>query len=198
MRIAHLILFIPLLTIGLQACAPIAGGIVAGAAALHDRRSTGTLVEDQNIELKAINRLASNEALENGTNISVTSYNRIVLMTGQATTPELRAQAAGIIANINNVRLVHNEVQVRDISDLKQRTSDAYITTTVKGSMFGIEGMEGFDPLHVKVVTDDGVVYLLGLVTNTEAEAVTETTRRTNGVKRVVRMFEYIDGKDIK
>ncbi|RMG28800.1 MAG: BON domain-containing protein [Gammaproteobacteria bacterium] len=179
----------------LVGCAPL---VVGGAAATtaevaHDRRTAGTVIDDQAIELKAFRAIHKDKTLASQSHISVTSYNLNVLLTGETPTEALRQRAAEIVRRIPRVRRVYNELVVAGPSSLTSRSNDTLITTKVKLALFHIKGLKGFDPTRVKVVTERGNVYLMGLLTHEEADAVAETARRVGGVQRVIKLFEYID-----
>jgi osmotically-inducible protein OsmY len=178
----------------LTGCAGVViGGAAVGAASIaHDRRSTGTIVEDQSIESKLFDQLSKDEELAKNSHIDVTSYNKAVLLSGEVATPKQRQQAEDIARRVENVKYVHNELIIAPPSSLSERSNDALITSKVKASLFQIDGITGFDPTRVKVVTERGTVYLFGLLTQAEAEAVTSTVRRVGGVQKVVKLFEYI------
>lgn len=171
-------------------CAPliVAGG-ATGVAVVHDRRSAGTVIDDQTIEFQALGSLHADKELYRQAHINVTSYNRVALLTGEAPTEELKNRAAEIVRGIEKVRRAHNEITLAAPSSFTSRSADTLLTGRVKAAMVGIEG---FDPTRVKVVTENGVVYLLGLVTRAEAQTATEAARTTSGVQRVVRIFEYV------
>lgn len=172
----------------LQGCFP-AAVVATGAAAMiaTDRRSPGIYVEDENIELKAGARLR--EERFGTTHVNATSFNRRVLLTGEAPTEELRKQVEQAVRSIPNVRDVDDEIQVAGASSLAARGNDSLITGNVKARMVN-NGK--FSPNHVKVVTEANVVYLMGLVTPAEGDAAAEIARTTQGVSRVVKVFEYI------
>jgi osmotically-inducible protein OsmY len=182
---------ITIVTLSGCAGAVIVGGTAASAA--HDRRTLGSFVEDQNIELKAGGAISNNEELNKNTHINVTSYNGIVLLTGEAPTPAMRGKAEDIVKKIEKVRRVHNEITIASPSALGSRTSDTWITTKVKTSLLNIKTHEGFDPTRVKVVTENGTVFLMGLIRRSEANDVVDVVRKVKGVQRVVKVFEYID-----
>ncbi len=191
----HLIttIAISVLAIALQGCAEmLAGGAAIGASAVHDRRSAGTVMDDEAIEWKALGELRSDGELWNQTHINVTSFNRAVLLTGEAPSEELRARVEQRVKGLPGVNRVYNEIAIAAPSSYLSRSSDTVITGKVKTSFMGIQDIEGFDPTRVKVVTERGIVYLLGLVTRVEADAVTEKARQVGGVQRVVRLLEYI------
>lgn len=172
----------------LSGCIAVAaGGVAASVMVAEDRRTVGTMTEDQGIELKAASRI---EEKVKDAHINVTSYNRAVLLTGEVPSEAAKSDAERIARAVENVRSVFNELQVSGNSSLQARTNDAVITSKVK-ARFVDAGK--FSPLHVKVVTENGVVYLLGLVKRQEAADATEVARTTGGVRKVVRVFEYLD-----
>ena len=172
----------------LSGCIAVAaGGVAAGVMVAEDRRTVGTMTEDQGIELKAASRI---EEKVKDAHINVTSYNRAVLLTGEVPSEAAKSDAERIARAVENVRSVFNELQVSGNSSLQARTNDSVITSKVK-ARFVDAGK--FSPLHVKVVTENGVVYLLGLVKRQEAADATEVARTTGGVRKVVRVFEYLD-----
>lgn len=173
----------------LSGCMAVA---VGGAAATgymvgEDRRTVGTMTEDQGIELKAASQI---EEKMKDAHINVTSYNRAVLLTGEVPTATNKADAERIARAVENVRSVFNELQVSGNTSMQARTNDSVITSKVKGRF--VDGGK-FNPLHVKVVTEDGVVYLMGLVKRQEADSATQIARTTGGARKVVRVFEYLD-----
>jgi osmotically-inducible protein OsmY len=192
-------LFRALLTIMFTAtlfygCAAAAvGGAATGGAAAHSRRTVGTFVDDEGIELKARLGVLEDKQLNSQIHINIISYNGVALMVGQAPTDTLSQQAQTIVAGIEKVRLVHNEMTLAAPNSYMTRTSDSLITAKVKTALFGVRGLENFDPTRVKVVTEDGVVYLMGLLHRQEAEAAAASTSQVGGVEKVVKLFEYID-----
>lgn len=188
MRYAILVLIAALPLV--QGCAPlvIGGAAATGVVVAQDRRTVGTMTEDEGIEQRASGRLR--DRFGDNANISVTSYNRMVLLTGQAPDAKVRAEAETIARGVQNVRGVYNEVAVAGAASYTARSNDSILTSKVK-ARFVDSGK--FSALHVKVVTDNGVVYLMGLVKKQEADEATEIARTTSGVQKVVRVFEYID-----
>lgn len=179
--------------VSLSACIPlIAAGAATGVAVAHDQRSAGAVIDDQAIELKAIGALKGETQLYSESHLNVTSYNGIVLVTGEAPTQELRDRVTNIVRGIDKVRTVHNEVAIAAPSSLMARSSDTVLTGKVKARLIG---ERGFDSSRVKVVSEGGVVYLMGIVTRNEAEVATEIARTTDGVQRVVRLFEYAENQ---
>jgi len=177
----------------LSGCAPVVvGGAATTATVAHDRRTTGSVVEDQAIELRIKNSLSEDAEIDRLAHINVTSYDGIVLLSGEAPSEALRTRAGQIAREAEKVRRVHNEIQLAAPSSMMTRSSDSWITTKVKSSLFGVK-IEGFDPTSVKVVTENGTVFLMGLVNQAEAAAATEQARQVSGVQRIVKLFEYID-----
>ena len=177
-------------TAALQGCAPlVVGGVAVGAATIHDRRPYYVVIDDQDIELSAMGVINADPGLKKGSRIAVTSYNRKVLLTGQADTARLVARAGELVSRLQKVELVLNEIQVGPRISLAQEGEDTLITSRALIALTKID-LPGFDPTRVKVVTEDDVVYLMGLVSPAEADAATEKVRYVPGVKRVVRLFE--------
>ena len=180
-----LVAALPLL--GGCAAAVIGGAAATGVLVANDRRTVGTVTEDQGIELKSSGRVGAGVK---DAHINITSYNKMVLLTGEAPNAAAREEAERITRGVENVRGVYNELQVAGTSALSARTNDAYITSKVKARF--VDGRK-FNPVHVKVVTESGVVYLMGIVNRAEGEAATDIARTTSGVQKVVRLFEYMD-----
>lgn len=174
----------------LQGCATaVVGGAAVGTSVALDRRTAGVYVGDQEIEIRAMNRLR--EAFPQKTdNISATSYNRQVLLTGQVPDEDTRARAGDVIKGIPDVRTVFNELAVSGVTSLTSDANDVALTTKVKTRMLRDERVPG---VKIKVVSEAGVVYLMGLVTHAEADASTDVARTTAGVTKVVTLFEYIN-----
>lgn len=171
----------------LQGCFPLAvTGMGAAAIMATDRRTTGMYVEDESIEWKALARLRGESR---GAQVNATSYNRRVLLTGQAPGEAEKKRIEDLVRAIPNVREVTNEIELAGASSLTSRGNDALITSNVKARMVN---NRRFSPTHVKVVTEAGVVYLMGLVTEAEADAAVDIARTTSGVSRVVKVFEYV------
>lgn len=172
----------------LQGCFPVvATGVGAGAALVSDRRTSGTYVEDEGIEWKVASRIR--ERFGDAVHVNVTSYNRNVLLTGEIPNESVRGELDRIVAGVDHVRGVINEVVVGPHSALTSRGNDALITSNVKARFVDAQR---FSAHHVKVVTEANVVFLLGIVTRAEADAAAEVARTSKGVRKVVRVFEYI------
>jgi osmotically-inducible protein OsmY len=171
----------------LQGCFPLAvTGVGAAALMASDRRTTGTYIEDESIEWKVIGRMR--ERFPNA-HVSATSFNRRVLLTGQAPSEDMKKQIEEAVRGIENVKEVTNELQMAGASSIASRGNDALISSNVKARMVN-NGR--FSPQHVKVITESGVVYLMGVVSPPEGDAAVDIARNTSGVSRVVKVFEYV------
>ena len=179
---------------GLAGCFTAAAtGIVVGGLAAVDRRTIGAQTEDQGIELKSYEALRVNKAQGGG--ISVTSFNRRVLLTGQVETEGIKERAARVVGAVENVREVHNELVVAGRASFGSSVTDTSITTRVKTALLNSSEVPGNS---VKVVTEKTTVYLLGLVTRSEGEAAARIASRTSGVARVVTVFEFISPEEAR
>ncbi|WP_455234409.1 BON domain-containing protein [Thiogranum longum] len=178
----------------LNGCVPVVlvGGAAATASVVHDRRTTGSIVEDEAIEIRIKTALRQDEEIAEQTHINVTSYNGIVLLSGEAPSQSLSTRAGAIARNDKQARRVHNELKIAAPSSAMTRSSDAWITTKVKSSLVGLD-IKGFDPSRIKVVTENGTVYLMGMVYHREADAAVAQTQQVKGVQRIVKLFEYLD-----
>lgn len=175
-------------TVALGGCVGLAaGGAATGAAIVHDRRTAGTFIDDQAIEIKALKHILEDPELSERAHINVTCYNLVALVTGEAPDEALRQRAVEIVRNLPKVRHVYDEIAIAAPSSMVSRSSDALITAKVKTKLFTLEG---FDANRVKVVTERGIVYLMGLLTDAEAQRVVTTARAVGGVQKVVTLFE--------
>ena len=179
---------------GLAACAPmIIGGAVMGTMIAVDRRTTGTLVEDEGIELRAASRIRDN--LGDRVHINVTSYNRQLLLTGEVPNAQDRQLVERVVATVDTVRSVVNEVAIQPISTFTQRSSDTLTTGRIKAALIDAKD------LHVnsfKVVTERGTVYLMGRVTQREANRATDIVRSIDSVQKVVRVLEIVSEEELQ
>ncbi len=172
----------------LQGCFPVvAAGVGTGVMATLDRRSLGTQTEDESIEWKAGSRVG--DKLRDRGHFNFTSYNRKVLITGEVASEDYKAEAERIVGGIANVQGVYNELVVGPSSSLTDRSNDSFITSKVKSR--SVDNGK-FNPLHVKVVTEAGTVFLLGMLTQAEADAAIQVARTTSGVRKVIPLFETI------
>jgi len=188
LRLRPLVLALAALTV-LPACAPlvVGGAMVGGTMMAIDRRTSGNQVEDQGIELKAPAQIKA--AIGDKAHVNVTSYNRVVLITGEVPTEAERTAAEQAVARMEGVRSVVNELAVMGNSSLTTRSNDTYITGVVKAALLDAKDMQSN---AIKVVTERGVVYLMGRVTEREATRATEIARAQSGVLKVVRVFEIL------
>lgn len=177
----------------LTGCAPVLIGAAAGSAytSFEDRRTAGVQIDDEGIELRVGNRISDRFA--DKAHVSVTSYNRSVLLTGEVPDAQSREEAERIARAVPGVQGVANELEIAGVSSLGARTNDAFITSKVKARFLDARR---FNPVHVKVVTEAGVVYLLGVVTEQEANDAVELARTMAGVRKVVKIFEYCKSAD--
>ena len=174
----------------LLGCAITAAGSGAAAIATLDRRTAGTIIEDQTIELKAYRSIKANEELAKKTHINITSYNTAVLITGESPLDKMRQEVISLVTAVEKVTHVYNEITIAAPSSMVSRSGDVYITTKVKTKLFADKILNG---LTIKIVTEKGVVYLMGIVNHQEAEIATNIARETGGVQKVVKLFQYID-----
>lgn len=182
------------LVAGLSACVPlvVGGGFASGVMVAMDRRTSGAQLEDQGIELRGANRLK--EALGENARVNVTSYNRQVLLTGEVARTEDIQRAEQIIAKVENVNSVVNDLAVGIPAALTQRSTDLLITSKVKASLIDAKDLQAN---AFKVVTERNVVYLMGRVTPREANRATEIARGVKDVAKVVRVFETLTEEEL-
>ena len=168
----------------------LATGKTAVTVAVQERRTTGTVIDDELIELKVLAAIGEDEGLSSQTHISPTSFNGLVLLTGEAPGESLRTRIVEIVRNLPRVRGVQNEIVLKAPSTLLARAGDAVVTGKVKAALFGDRELNAG---RVKVVTEGGVVYLMGLLRQEEADRAVEVARRVAGVRRIVKVFEYVE-----
>lgn len=172
----------------ITACVPVVvGGAAAGGAIAADRRTSGVYIEDENIELKAVKNIA--DTLGEAAHVNITSYKGNVLLTGEVPSNEAKSKAENITKATASVRNITNELTIGPKTPISSRANDAYLTSKIK-AQFVSENR--FQANYVKVVTENSVVYLLGYVTQSEADAAVEIARNTSGVTKVVKVFEYM------
>ena len=146
------------------------------------------VIDDQGVEFKAALAIFNNKDIYEQSNINVTSYNGIILITGETLTEQLKRQVYDLVRVIPKVRTIHNELIIAAPSSLPSRSSDAWITSKVKAK---ITSDRQIDPFYIKVVTEHGVVYLMGIVNQSESDRAVGIASNSAGVQRVVKMFEY-------
>jgi osmotically-inducible protein OsmY len=174
----------------LQGCLPliVGAGVGAGVMVADDRRSSGTMLEDQTIEIKASNRIK--EQFGDQVRVNVTSFNRYVLVAGTVPSEQVKGEVEMVVLEVPNVRNVQNELAIAGGSSLMARSNDGLLTSRVKSRLVQSKDVSAN---HIKVTTDSGVVFLMGLVTRAEAEEASQVAATTGGVQRVVKVFEYLD-----
>jgi osmotically-inducible protein OsmY len=192
-KLIPVLAFVVLASAGLSACAPlIIGGAAMGALVATDRRTSGAQLEDEGIELRTASRIR--DSLGERVHVNVASYNRQVLLTGEVPNAQDRQLVEQIASRVENVRATVNELAVLGNTTLTQRSSDALVTGRVKASM--VDAKDLFANAF-KVVTERGTTYLMGRVTQREADRATELTRGTSGVQKVIRIFEIISEDEL-
>jgi osmotically-inducible protein OsmY len=193
-RLALTVCAAALLSGALTACVPLlVGGAVGGGALIAtDRRTSGTQLEDEGIELRALSRLRN--AVGERSHVNLTSYNRQVLLTGEVANAQDKQQIEQTVAGVENVSTIVNELAIMGNSTLTQRSSDALVTGRVKATLVDTRDLSAN---AFKVVTERGTTYLMGRVTQRESDRATEVIRATPGVQKVVRMFEIISEQEL-
>jgi len=191
MKQALILIFIFMLT----ACSSVGHGLaeVSGLSFLHDRRDSAAIMLDEQIEDSAIMELQGLDDIKDKSHFNITSYNGKVLVTGEAETEDVREIIIANVRIISGVKLVHNEIVIGPITSMQSRSEDSLLTIKVKDALAEIKGKPGFDATRVKVVTENKVVYLMGLVHEEEGMAAAKTVQNVAGVKKIVTVFEYID-----
>jgi osmotically-inducible protein OsmY len=180
----------------LALCAPILAGCFGAAAVgvgtgvlmITDRRNSETYIADESMEIRAANRITEKHG--DKVHVNITSYNRMILLTGEVPNEAIKADVEKLVAAVPNVKSISNELAIAGPTSFGGRSNDSYITSKVKARF--VDGNK-FSANHVKVVTEAGVVFLIGLVTQAEADAAVEIARTTGGVLKVVRVFEIIN-----
>lgn len=167
----------------------LVAGAAAGATFATDKRTTGTVLDDQAIELKSKGEINADETLKDA-HVSVTSYNKVVLLTGQVPAQELHERVITHINAVDKVRNIHDELTIGPAVSMKQRAIDSLTTAKVKSRLLGEQGLPS---VHAKVVTENNVVYLMGLAKHNEAQYIARIVQQVDGVKRVVLVIEHLD-----
>ena len=188
LSILSVIFLAPLLL--MQGCAPVAvtGATTAVSTVVADRRTTGTIIEDEAIENKSRLALWDRKELNKRVHVNVTSYNTSVLVSGEAPTEEDRQAVIDVVKNVEKVTRVFDEITIAAPSSLLSRSADSVVTAKIKTKLIAEKDLS---TLHIKVVTENGVTFLMGLVSREEGDIATEIARRTGGVQKVVKLFEY-------
>ncbi len=189
-RFAGLLIFTLVTTISVNGCvgtAIVAGGAVAGAAAV-DRRDTSTIINDNNIEINIKEAIYTDETIRRDIHVNVTSYNGVVLLSGETPTLEMRDKVVRHTQQVDTIKMIYNETIVAPPSEHTSRRQDTYVTSKVKTALFSAKEITG---LEIKVVTENQVVYLMGLVTKEEGDIAANAARQVSEVKQIVKLFEY-------
>lgn len=191
-------LFTPLLLVLLLAqfagcAAVVVGGAAAGAGAVHDRRDFSTVMSDRNLQLSAMSAINKDKELALQNDVSVVVFNGVMLLVGEARTPELKARAVQLASGFEGTRKLVDEIEVMEPIGFWARRGDNALTARVKTALLDITSLPGFDPTRVNVTTAHSTVYLMGLVSHAEADAIVELVRNVAGVDKVVKVFEYTD-----
>lgn len=183
------------LLVGLQACAPllVGGAFMGGTLVASDRRTVGAQTEDQGIEFKSLNALP--DALNRRGNVSATSYNRQVLLTGEVSSEQEKKMVEDTVSRVDNVQKIVNELAIMPVTSIGQRSSDVLITGRVRAALVDAKDIYAN---AFKVVTERGTTHLMGRVSQREADRATDIARTTSGVQKVVRIFEIISEEDLK
>ena len=191
----HLLIILLAHLFVLQGCAPIAvtGATTAVTTLASDRRTTGTFIEDEAIEIKSRLALSNEKDLNKRVHINFTSYNTSVLVSGEAPTEADRQAVIDLVNNVEKVTRVHDEIAIAAPSSLISRSADSVVTAKIKAKIFAEKDLSS---LHIKVVNENGVTFLMGLVSTQEGDVATEIARRTGGVQKVVKLFEYREPDD--
>jgi osmotically-inducible protein OsmY len=190
---ASTLALLALLLAPLPGCTPLVlgGAVIGGSMVASDRRTSGAQVEDESIELKGNSRIDDLATLGH---VSVTSYNRMVLLTGEVPTDADRARVEDAIRRLENVRSVVNELAVMGNTSLTQRSSDSIVSGKVKATFVDAKDLQANS---IKVVTDRGIVYLMGRLTEREAGRAAELTRSVSGVQKVILVFEIVSEQEL-
>lgn len=184
------IMAILLAAVLLQGCAEaVVVGSVGAIIALHDMRSTKVMLKDTRIEYVAGRLLSNQPELENDGHVVVTSFNQVVLLTGDVPSRKMKQKASDLVTGIDGVRRVQNELKVMPAQQDDVWARNSLTTAKVKARLFSRD----FDATRVKVVSNQGNVYLMGLVTHSESDAAIKTVQTVAGVHKVVKVFEYVD-----
>ena len=194
LRLTALLAALAATTTALSACAPLllGGAIVGSSVMVTDRRTTGTQVDDQAIELKGGKRVS--DTIGDRGSVSVTSYNRIVLLTGTVTNDADKAAVERAVAGIENVKSVVNELAIGTAASFGNRSSDTLLTSKIKASMVDAKDVQ---VNSYKVITERGIVYLMGRVSEREATRASDIARGVSGVQKVVRVFEVVSEAEL-
>lgn len=193
-KLSTKLLMMPLIFSGLLTLQGCAAVVVAGAAGgfslANDKRNADSILDDQSIEYNISGKLSTDTELKTRSHINIVSYNLIVLLTGETPDANLRSRAEDIAKNSDKVKRVYNALRIMKPTTFKSRNNDAWITTKVKTQLLGKREINGF---HIKVVTENASVYLMGLIPKEQADLAASAASQVTGVKRVIKIFEYVN-----
>lgn len=186
MRLASLLAAIMLL----QGCAAaVVAGTAGAVSAANDRRTIGAQIDDNNIEIKGTLAIKGIKRLAERANITLVSVNGVVLMIGQVANQEMKSQAERALQDVSGIRQIHNQLRLSSNIGITTQTHDTWLTSKVKTKLLAADDVNG---ANIKVVTENAEVFLMGLVSQTEANSAVEIARNISGVKRVIKAFEYL------
>lgn len=189
LRRFHKLIGMLMLASCLTGCIPAAlvVGATAGGAIVYDKRSVQTMAQDQEASEKAADLIAHSAELQQGTHIAIATFNHVLLLVGQTTTEAQRDRAYQLVSSVKNVSRIYNEITIQPPTSSWQRSHDAWITTKIKTEMLAKPGLHS---TQIKVVTENGVVYLMGVLSPTQEDTAVNIARQIDGVKKVVKVFE--------
>ncbi|KPM82361.1 MULTISPECIES: division/outer membrane stress-associated lipid-binding lipoprotein [Pseudoalteromonas] len=174
----------------LQGCAAaVVAGTAGAVTAANDRRTIGSQIDDNNIEIKSSIAISENERLHKFANVNVISVNGIVLMIGQVANAEMKDEAQRAIEGVDGIRKIHNQIRIGSNIGMSTQTHDSWLTSKVKTQLLTTESISSN---NIKVVTENGEVFLMGLVSDSEANLAVDVARNVSGVERVIKVFEYL------
>jgi len=184
------LLLLMLTTLSLQSCFFIAGAAVGAAAIaiVYDHRNVDSILQDQRIDREILRKIHDDPELHNNTHIGVSSFGQVVLLTGEAPTAELRKKAEETAWSVHGITRIYNAITVQGPTSALSQTNDTWITTKIKTSMLATKGLKS---ASIKVVTENGTVYLMGTLTHAQEQMVVNIARHTAGVQKVVKIFQY-------
>ncbi len=184
------LLVLALISLSLQSCFFIAGAAVGAAAIaiVYDHRTVDSILQDQRIDREVLRKIHENPELRDDTHISVTSFGQVVLLTGEAPTAELRKKAEETAWTVHGINRIYNALSIQGPTSTLSQTNDSWITTKIKSEMLATKGLKS---ASIKVVTEDGTVYLMGTVTKAQEQMIVDIARHTSGAQKVVKIFQY-------
>ncbi len=185
-----LLLLISFILLFQTACTAVVVGAGAGTAAAvaMDKRTAGDMLEDENIELKFIHNFYQNKEISKTSHVNATSFNGWLLLTGEAPNQEIKQAIYNLAINIKNVKRIFNEINISEPTSMASRSKDTYITSKIKTSLLTNKKTEAY---HVKVVTENSVVYLMGIITQHQSSEIVKVIQEISGVQRIIKLFDY-------